>query len=605
MLPTLSARRFVLPLTTLLMACNPASTPGGGSLVPDGATADGATDAAASDLGAPWDLAADVETTPHDAATPDLGDPDGAPADLATPDALVRDSGAPDPGDAAADDTGPSPDVGDIGAASDGSGPDVAGWDAAGADVAWTDLSPADGGVADLGAADGGLEDAGADDQGPPDAGSPWPGYPWEPAQGLCGVAPYRWLPPDEVGAVLTWEESLGFRLSREMIAALLAGAGYPDVVEPLHGTRVWTIRYTTQDQGELREATGLVAIPDLVAEPGELVELPTLLAMHPTVGYDDRCAPSAGLEGPAAALIPASQGYIGVAPDLLGLCGFGDPCPDAFHPYLIGEPTALAAWDAVRAGHVALAEIAAETGVVPNAVVLPWGPSQGGHGSLFADRYAEHYAPEFEVPCAAAVVPPADLAGAAANALDHLSGATQLGTAFLAAAALWYAPPEPLSTLFNADGPRDYAAHIPETFPTCCRARNLLTDATTIEDVYTADALAAAQAGQWDDLAPWGCMVLENSLPTSSVPRHVDHPVLMVLGERDEMVWPPAQREAVRTLCEQGYRIDMVECAGVNHANAALHSVQLQLEWMRACLAGEALDPDRLCRIDPPVECR
>lgn len=573
-----------------LSSCDSDSTP-----ADPGPTDAQAADASARDVASPHDVATveDLEAAP-DAALADLAPVDvEAHADVLAPDLSAADAAPLDAGRE------------DVGGGSDGGGLDLGGADDLGGGDTAPDGAPSDLSPPDLSTPDLGPGDAGPADSGVADAGAPWPGYPWEPTPGICGGSPYAWLPPDAVGEVLQWEESPGFRLSREMISALLAGAGYPDVVVPLYGTRVWTLRYTTQDHGELREATGLVAVPDLAAEPGVMMELPTILAMHPTVGYDDRCAPSAGLEGPAAALIPASQGYIGVAPDLLGLCGVGEPCPDAFHPYLIGEPTAVAAWDAVRAGHLALAALAPETGVLPTAEVVPWGPSQGGHGALFADLYGEHYAPEFEIPCAAAVVPPADLAGAAANALDHLSGATQLGTAFLAAAYLWYAPEAPASELFNAAGPRDFAEHIPATFPDCCRARDLLAGAERIEDVYTAEVLAAVAEGRWEDLQPWGCMVLENSLPTSSVPRSVDHPVLIVLGERDEMVWPPAQREAVRSLCEQGHRIEMVECAGQNHTNAALGSVQLQLEWMRACVAGEVIPDERLCRIDPPVECR
>lgn len=44
-----------------------------------------------------------------------------------------------------------------------------------------------------------------------------------------------------------------------------------------------------------------------------------------------------------------ASSGYVVVAPNYISLRAFGDPT-GFLHPYLVGQPTAIASLDAVRA---------------------------------------------------------------------------------------------------------------------------------------------------------------------------------------------------------------------------------------------------------------
>ncbi len=591
---------FVLAagLTALGLGCSSESdppAPGGGPAdlgiegdclpQPDEGTPDlGRLDAGPRDQGP---TAEDSGAAPQDQGTPAE---DQGPADLGSADLGPSDQGPADlgPADLGPADLGPA----DLGPADQGP-----------ADQGPSDQGPADQGPADLGPADQGPADLGPPDLGPADLGFPWQGYDWEP-EGTCGMPPYRWLPPDAVGAVTRWQEDPGFRLSAEMIEMLLSGAGYPGLIVPHNGTRLFLIHYTTQDQGVERVATGAVAIPDLDLAPGELADLPTVLVMHPTVGYADRCAPSRGLEGKAAALLPASQGYIGVAPDLLGLCAVDGACTEQPHPYLIAEPTAIAALDAVRAAHTALSTHADELGVVPDGRIAPWGPSQGGHGALFVDRYAPHYAPELDLIATVAVVPPADLAGAAGQALSRFGGPTQLGTAFLAAAYLWYGSERPAADLFRADGPRNYAEYIPATYPTTCSARQLLDGAHSVEDAYAAEFLAALAEGGFDAIWPFGCWVQENSLPTSSVPRQSNQPILFIQGEQDELVVPPAQREGVRRMCEEGYPIQFVECSGLRHTDAALGSVALQLGWMAARFAGEALPAESLCVLGEAEAC-
>jgi hypothetical protein len=427
---------------------------------------------------------------------------------------------------------------------------------------------------------------------------------PEQPAP-ACGQLPYEWLPADAVGHVVSWEEQPLYNLPPALIEAFVAEAGYKLTLPLTYTPRVFKLRYTTQDRGEVREATAMVGFPDLTAPETPPVEsVPATLFLHGTTGYADKCAPSQDIEGAAAAVLPASAGFLAVAPDYLGLCGFGEPCGTDFHPYLVGEPTAIASLDALRAALELRETLLGDSVPQFDGRVVPWGASQGGHGALFVDRFAPYYAPEWEMPCVVSVVPPANLAGQALQALKGLGSAASMGMAFLMAAHLWYAPDAPLSGLFNPDGPQDYTEHIPATFPTTCNAKKLYDGASSLADVFSAEALAALESGQFQGLEPWGCFALENSLPTSSVPRLSTARILFVLGSEDELVAASVEHQSFLTLCEQGCAMEFVECAGLTHTDAALQSINIQLEWLFNCLADPLAQPEDACQITEPQGC-
>lgn len=426
--------------------------------------------------------------------------------------------------------------------------------------------------------------------------------YAWEP-DGTCGMAPYSWLPPDEVGALLEFSEDLLLNLSPELIGQMLGELGYPDIVTPQWGTRAFRIRYTTQDKGQLVEATAMVGLPDVGPLGDALQQFPTTLFLHPTVGYADSCAPSSGIVGSAGAVLPATLGYVSVAPDFIGMCGFGEPCEE-IHPYLIGEPTALASWDAVRATYQLLEELQADLALQPDPRVVPWGASQGGHAALFVDRYAAVYAPEFEVPCAVAMVPPGNLAGQALHALSKLSAATELGTAFMAAALLWYDPPGGASGLFNSDGETDFAQHIVAAYPTTCNAGDLIKGATQVEDIYDPTFVQALLSGDLAAIEPWGCIALANSVPTADVPYLGATQTLIILGEADKLVHHGVEVLTFEQLCAQGHHLQLVDCAGGTHTQTALDTLKLQIDWVASCVEGEKIPAELDCVVTPPAPC-
>ncbi|MBM4372832.1 MAG: hypothetical protein FJ098_14360 [Deltaproteobacteria bacterium] len=427
--------------------------------------------------------------------------------------------------------------------------------------------------------------------------------YAWEP-DGPCGTAPYDWLPPTEVGGIVSWQpEPLG-TLPASLIEQLLQEAGYPALIPVNYGTRVFRLRYLTQDHGVLTEATAMVGIPDVPPGEGTPLETATILYLHPTLGFGNQCALSGTLEGAAAALLPATMGFIAVAPDYLGLCGTANPCEEVPHPYLVGEPTALASWDAVRAAHSLLGLIDPAPAVIPDGRVVPWGHSQGGHAALFTDRYGPVYAPEYTVPCVLSVVPPGDLAGQALLALDALDGAARLGTAFMIAAALWYDPPAGPESLFNANGPKNYATWLPEVYPTTCNDSLFIQGATYIDDLYAPSFLLQVLSGGIESVDPWGCIALQNSIPHAAPPHLGTAPVLYLIAENDELVDRDVERAAVAELCAGGYAIDFLECSGGSHTGTAIDTIGHQVSWLFACLNGQGPSAQGLCVLDDPVDC-
>jgi len=274
------------------------------------------------------------------------------------------------------------------------------------------------------------------------------------------------------------------------------------------------------------------------------------------------------------------------------------------FHPYLIGEPTAIAALDAVKAAHELLVLLEEETPVEPDGRLVSWGASQGGHAALFVQRFAPFYTPGFEVPCVIAAVPPADLLGQSAKALLAFDSAAAMGTAFFTASYLWYQPEIPISAIFNPDGPEDYSDYIVEKFQETCNAKDLFKGASCIEDVYTGVFLTTMQETGLDAFLPWGCYAAENSLPSTSVPLKSDAEVLFILAENDSLVDPDVGKQSFETLCQQGYAMQFIECTGLGHTEAALETVNLQIEWALACLDGGAIPPDELCKVQEPQTC-
>lgn len=400
-------------------------------------------------------------------------------------------------------------------------------------------------------------------------------------APAMCGQAPFKWWGTDALGAVVDTNALPGFTTSDlGGFISLMSMGGFASIQRtPQHDTNLEQVRYVTQDRGFLIETSGLIATP---ATPGTY---PMVLYTHGTMGFSQGCAPSnvpAGaipgqdnfqqwIHGRTVALL-ASMGFVVVAPDYIGLEGLGGAA-DA-HPYLVGQPTAIASLDAVRAAsnHLAGSDILTEG-------LHVMGASQGGHAAAFSVRYAPHYAPELDLRSAVYSIPPLDL-DAHANGVLSVTDPRRLGNAVATSIAsdAWYDSADSINDIVKDP----HVDNIRTQMQSVCGSATI--DGATGVDVVTDEAV--------DDSFPetWDCYQKENSLNRSSIPDALDLPTLVVFGQNDVLVPPSIEKATVQELCEDGENIEIVECAGAGHVQGALWSLDNILGFFEARLAGEPI---------------
>jgi len=413
-----------------------------------------------------------------------------------------------------------------------------------------------------------------------------------------CGQPDYAWLSGNWLGDVTT----IGTTTTSPGGAAsiLVAASGVTTTAPPLDVT-VQQIAYATQDRGKKIDATALVAFP---SEGTTQTAYDTLLILHGTAGFDDSCAPSADPStGPLLAAL-ASLGYIVVAPDYIGLRSLEGPT-GFLHPYLVGQPTAIASLDAVRAAQKLVASRPEAACASGKFVTI--GGSQGGHAALWVDRLAPYYAPELELDGVVATVPPADLIGETNRALTQLVPASENAAAFFAASSDWYGTRGALSQVLLP--PLD--TEVPDAMAHTCDPSGLL-DGKTLAQTFAAPLLASAAADGGvtrDSDSPFGCLVSQNGLTTTKTPRLAatapGYGILFVLGEADTLVNPPIERAAFQTLCAQGMPLQYLECAGAGHTKASTWALPEIVDFTRDRFAGKKPDSAIACQVSAAVTCR
>ncbi|MBO6935685.1 MAG: hypothetical protein JJ863_11945 [Deltaproteobacteria bacterium] len=409
-----------------------------------------------------------------------------------------------------------------------------------------------------------------------------------------CGQAAHSWLPASGMGTVVETERLQ--RLGAAVLRGALETGGVTLPRELEYDVIIDRVLYTTQDRGEPIEATAAVAYPDELPE-GATPDI--VLLLHGTTGFSDACAPSDTLEGRALAALFASVGYVAVAPDYIGIKALGDPSPEV-HPYLVGQATAIASLDSVRA----LAQMDPNRiGACVSPRVLVFGGSQGGHAALWVDWLADYYAPELELVSTVATVPPIDLLAQVERGLQSEVDASANSTAMLAAAGVWYGYESRLGEVFR----EPYDNDVLEALELSCTEDAPDVPDLVLEDLYQPVILDAASAETFADVDPWGCVVAENGLTTTSIERtRVDptgYGILLTFGSDDPLVHTPIEREAYRSLCEAGIPVAMIECEGADHGGGTLWAIAEILEFMDERASGEAfVQPS--CDPPAPVVC-
>jgi pimeloyl-ACP methyl ester carboxylesterase len=394
----------------------------------------------------------------------------------------------------------------------------------------------------------------------------------------LCGGEDYAWLDHSQTGQVLDVEAVPEWSLSRESIAGLAGLVGLQDSSRITSGATVYRVRYQTQDRGQPVEATMILALPDTPS-----AELPSLLYLHPTTGFEDFCAPSG--RDITWAGIPvglAGMGYAVAAPDYLGQNGFGEEAA-VRHPYLVAEATAVASLDSLRA---LWSYAETDLGLTISRKTLLLGASQGGGGVLWSSRYAAEYLPEAELAGAVASVPALDLVAMAQQAKEQLSVASVGMPLTLLSMKDWYnLPVDAADILLPEVLPR-----LEQTMATDCPSAEIPEDITAVDQIYSAawiDGFGAETLADWD---PWGCMLAESSAGYRAEPANSTVPTLVILGGADEVSLVEAHRPAVGRLCAEGAQIRTVECAGLGHTDTVKATFDLQLSWLSDRLSKAAL---------------
>jgi hypothetical protein len=411
-----------------------------------------------------------------------------------------------------------------------------------------------------------------------------------------CGAEHYQWLDDPALGELLSHEEVLTF--SAEDLQGLTDGLKSTFLLSRpfTHAVSVERVLYQTQDRGKLVEATGAIAFP---AGEGPF---PVILWEHGTTGYVDRCAPSAtaddylssGFVMTFLVAAIAGWGYIVVAPDFLGLKSTGEPSEMA-HPYLVGEPTAIASLDMLTTAD----QLADIYGVARGPLAVA-GASQGGHAAAFVVRYQPHYAPERHITGAAYLIPPTDFVAHGQRALENGGDADAVHnfTAVMYAMDQWYAADEMgLARVM----PDDVAARVEEAIGERCDLPDL---DYTVEEIFHPEALAKAREPDFGGLTPWDCYVRENSLLDTSVEMKDDVPAMVVIGTDDTLVNPVVERAAFTKHCENGMNLWLVECQDQDHGGAVLASVDEIMDFLVDRLDGKPL-PDGACEAPPARICR
>ena len=414
---------------------------------------------------------------------------------------------------------------------------------------------------------------------------------------GGCAAPEYAWAPTGRMGEIVDWDEPDGYAFTADAVRILLEGQGI-DMWDPQYDVRVFLVRYITQDRGAEVEASAWVSFPVLEEQD----EVPTIAWLHGTTGFTDECAPTAmGLEGALGNILLSTLGYAVVAPDYLGMNGWGDPA-GFLHPYVVAEPTAVASLDSLRAMQRFHDEAEDDVLARPALETVLWGGSEGGFAAFWADRYAPGYAPEFDIVASVALVPPTDSLGLATHGVTVAGPTTAALAAVVVAGDDWYGGAGDLTSVLTDEEPAWLASALPDAMADGCDAGDLLDDLSTVEDVYVPSFIEAASTEDWAAIEPFSCYLRQSTLHETTIPHDNDTPTLYVVSGEDELVAADVVRADFSVLCGQGYRLEYLECEGADHTEGAVDSLPYQRDWVAARLAGEVLEGE--CVQTEPLDC-
>ncbi len=413
----------------------------------------------------------------------------------------------------------------------------------------------------------------------------------------VCGLKRYDWLDPSTTGKVLKIEELPEYSLSREAIKSLLSQYQESKFIEIKYDVKVYRFRYTTQNKGEIVEATSMFGVP--VTEDETPIDLSAVLWLHGTSGFMDDCAPGRTSDGAYSMVLMATQGFMAVGPDYLGLNSFG-AASTVKHPYLGMEATAIASLDALKATQILIKRLKLPLNFNKNVIL--WGGSQGGHAVFSVDLFAPYYAPEFNYIAAVALIPPTNLVDAAVEAVKRMGDDTVTLAAVMIELSRWYEMFQKMYEIIRNDEPLKPLDTLTNIMDTRCGVGDQQFEIKAPEDLYLKEFIESITKKEWEGFEDIKCILKENSPDFTFIIRKSSTPFLYVLSEKDELVNTPVQRISFDRLCQKGYEMEYLECKDASHTQGAAWSVKEQFEWVRKRLKGEKLIES--CKIKEPTLC-
>lgn len=333
-------------------------------------------------------------------------------------------------------------------------------------------------------------------------------------------------------------------------------------------GVQAWRVQYwTTNGNGQRLAVTGIVAAPmeAIPPRPRRIIAW-----THGAWGVAEKCAPSLSPNffEYSAGMNAVRNGYVVVAPDYIGL---GSP---TMHPFLVGQDTANAVLDAVRAAR----EI---PGAAAGSSFAVWGESQGGHAALWTATAARSYAPDLTLVATAAAAPPTDLGANLREGSDKNARALLLSFALHSWSKLYGFSLDPITNRTNQGIINRLAQNNCVEFHKKPRLQTILGILTVAR---------ATKGKDIEKIEPFGSFERANSVDPARVPG----PLLIAQSSKDTIVASAVTRKFAKAVCRRGTPTRWIDMTG-DHGASAKESAQETIGWITARFDGNP----------PPDDCR
>lgn len=331
-----------------------------------------------------------------------------------------------------------------------------------------------------------------------------------------------------------------------------------------------WRITYESRDsEGRPIQVAGVVFTPQGKAPDGGW---PVIAWAHGSWGIEPQCnialSPALWAQSPFFKALLA-RGYAVVATDYAGY-GMG-----GIHPYLVGDASAYAVIDAVRAAN-------RMQGANTGRRFAVWGESQGGHAALWTGQLAPTYAPGLTLVGIAAAAPTTDLVANLGGKIDPTVRAFL--TAYVGASWEQYygADLRAFTSPVGADLIRRLSKN--------CVDLKGFKFMTKIGLLRLRSALKGVDLPTVD---PWRELIVHNSV--SRTPANA--PLLVAQGGKDVIVAPEVTKAFVKDQCRQGKKLRFLWLPAMEHPQSARDTANPTIDWIADRFAGRP-EPDDCGRL-------